>query len=355
MYVFDNHHAKGGGKTMNQQENAALTERAARRALYSSLFSIVACAMMLFGTTFAWFTANQTSGVNTMTAANFDVSITEGDNALADPLSAGEHTITLARLGGGTAPGYCVIKLAYTGSYTIRTGTITNTTDTEGNTTTTDGTTIETVTDGSARTYYAVFDGDRNSVSFSVELMENYKATITKETVSWGEYPTTNAATPMKLMARRTFSAPPQPTVTQITDGDVLDTIGHEDVEDIKIETITIEEPAAEQAEENKNDEDGLKDGAKVDAGSGNENNESSGIDSNGGADSGSDSGGGSGSSGGAGGSGAGESAGGSGESSGTDSSSGGTDAGSGNSGTGTESSSGDSGSTGGTDSGSAG
>ena len=296
---------------MNQQENAALTERAARRALYSSLFSIVACAMMLFGTTFAWFTANQTSGVNTMTAANFDVSITEGDNALADPLSAGEHTITLARLGGGTAPGYCVIKLAYTGSYTIKTGTITNTTDTEGNTTTTDGTTIETVTDGSERTYYAVFDGDRNSVSFSVKLMENYEATITKETISWGEYPPTGVEpTPVKLMARRTFSAAPQPTVTQITDGDVLDTIGHEDVEDIKIETITIEEPAAEQAEENKNDEDGLKDGAKVDAGSGNgnENNESSGIDSNGGADSGSDRSGGSGSS--SGGSGAGGSTG---------------------------------------------
>ena len=195
-----------------------------------------------------------------------------------------------------------MIKLAYTGSYTIRTGTIINTTDTEGNAATTDGTTIETVTDGSARTYYAVFNEDASSVSFSVELMENYTATITKETVSWGEYPPTGAEpTAVRLMARRTFSATPQPTVTQITDNDVLDTIGHEDVEDIKIETITIEKPAAEQAEENKNDEDGLKDGAKVDAGNGNgnKNNESSGIDSNGGADSGSDRSSGSGSSGG--------------------------------------------------------
>jgi len=282
---------------MNQQENAALAERTARRALYSSLFSIVACAIMLFGTTFAWFTANQTSGVNTMTAANFDVSITEGNVPLTYQLSDGGHTITLKRT-GGTAPGYCVIKLEYTGSYTIKTGTITNTTDTEGNTTTTDGTTIETVTEGGARTYYAVFNEDAGSVSFSFSLTGDYTATISKETVSWGKYPAANA---VRLMARRTFSAAPQPTVTQITDGAVLDTIGHEDVEDIKIETITIEEPAAEQAEENKNDEDGLKDGAKVDAGSGkgNENNESSGTDSNGGADSGSDSGGGSGSSGG--------------------------------------------------------
>ena len=333
---------------MNQQENAALTERAARRALYSSLFSIVACAMMLFGTTFAWFTANQTSGVNTMTAANFDVSVTVDENGTPDSIAAGTHTVKLTRTGGGTAPGYCVIKLAYTGTYDVKSGTVTYTTDQATNATTVEDLTVtEQQQDRGEKKYYAEFDGTIGSVSFTVDLMQNYTAEITAETVSWGEYPnpTPNAATPVKLMARRTFSAAPQPTVTQITDGAVLDTIGHEDVEDIKIETITIEKPAAGQAEENKNDEDGLKDGTKVDAGNGNKNNESSGIDSNGGADSGSDRSGGSGSSG------SGSGAGGStGESSGGEGGgnvSGGESSGGGDAGNGDAESTGDAGSTG--------
>ena len=189
MYVFDNDHAKGGGKTMNQQENAALTERAARRALYSSLFSIVACAIMLFGTTFAWFTANQTSGVNTMTAANFDVSITDAPSD-----DGATHTVTLARLGGGTAPGYCEFKLNYAGEYTVTSGTITTTVDENGAQTgdTSNETTSTPEHYSGAKDFYVVFANGTNNQSVTFRFSNQNVSTVSfdKTKVSWGEYPT---------------------------------------------------------------------------------------------------------------------------------------------------------------------
>ena len=43
-----------------------------KRALLASVLSLVICAAMLVGTTFAWFTDSVTSGRNTIVAGNLD-------------------------------------------------------------------------------------------------------------------------------------------------------------------------------------------------------------------------------------------------------------------------------------------
>lgn len=46
-----------------------------RRALFTSVLSLLACAAMLIGSTFAWFTDSVTSGVNKIVAGNLDVEL----------------------------------------------------------------------------------------------------------------------------------------------------------------------------------------------------------------------------------------------------------------------------------------
>lgn len=46
-----------------------------KKALYSSVLSLIVCITMLIGTTFAWFTDNVTSGVNTIQSGNLDISL----------------------------------------------------------------------------------------------------------------------------------------------------------------------------------------------------------------------------------------------------------------------------------------
>lgn len=50
-----------------------------RRALFSSVISLILCFSMLVGTTFAWFTDSVTSGINTITAGNLDVELYHSD------------------------------------------------------------------------------------------------------------------------------------------------------------------------------------------------------------------------------------------------------------------------------------
>jgi len=46
-----------------------------KKALYSSVLSLIVCITMLIGTTFAWFTDSVTSGVNTIQSGNLDISL----------------------------------------------------------------------------------------------------------------------------------------------------------------------------------------------------------------------------------------------------------------------------------------
>ena len=52
-----------------------MTKTTTKRALIASIFSLVLCASMLIGTTFAWFTDSVTSGKNTIVAGNLDIEV----------------------------------------------------------------------------------------------------------------------------------------------------------------------------------------------------------------------------------------------------------------------------------------
>lgn len=50
-------------------------KKVTRRALFTSVISLILCCAMLMGTTFAWFTDSVTSGLNTINSGNLDVEL----------------------------------------------------------------------------------------------------------------------------------------------------------------------------------------------------------------------------------------------------------------------------------------
>ena len=50
-------------------------KKTARRALFSSVLALILCCCMLVGTTFAWFTDEVTTGMNTIAAGNLDIEL----------------------------------------------------------------------------------------------------------------------------------------------------------------------------------------------------------------------------------------------------------------------------------------
>lgn len=54
-------------------------KKVSRRALFTSIMSLILCCAMLMGTTFAWFTDSVTSGLNTINSGNLDVELMAGD------------------------------------------------------------------------------------------------------------------------------------------------------------------------------------------------------------------------------------------------------------------------------------
>ena len=49
--------------------------KSTKKALLTSVLSLLLCCSMLIGTTFAWFTDNASSGMNTIAAGNLDVEL----------------------------------------------------------------------------------------------------------------------------------------------------------------------------------------------------------------------------------------------------------------------------------------
>ena len=82
-----------------------------RRAFLASILSLVICAAMLVGTTFAWFTDSVTSGRNTIVAGNLDVELeyatVDGTGALTDWTSVDDATDLFAD--GLWEPGYAQV------------------------------------------------------------------------------------------------------------------------------------------------------------------------------------------------------------------------------------------------------
>lgn len=207
---------------MGEPEVKKMTRRTTQRALYTSLLSIVACALMLFGTTFAWFTANTASGVNTLIAANFDVEVS------GTSFDTGSHTVTLTRRGGGSAPGYCQFTLTMEGEY-LETTTVTYS----------DGSTqqgepaVQTLHE--TQTCRANFSEGVETISFTLNLT-SATASITDLSSSWGSY---SGEGGMLLRGRA-----PRPTETEVTDGMTFD-FGMDDQE---VELPATEEQEAELA-----------------------------------------------------------------------------------------------------------
>ncbi len=66
-----------------------------RRALLSSVISLLLCITMLIGSTFAWFTDTATTKVNTIQAGELDIQLLDGDSTSANSLEG--ETLTFAK------------------------------------------------------------------------------------------------------------------------------------------------------------------------------------------------------------------------------------------------------------------
>ena len=51
--------------------------KATKRALISSMVTMILCVAMLIGTTFAWFTDTASTGVNKIQAGNLDIELVD--------------------------------------------------------------------------------------------------------------------------------------------------------------------------------------------------------------------------------------------------------------------------------------
>ncbi len=83
--------------------------------LLPSILGIILCAFCLVGSTWAWFTASQSTAPQTITAANYDVSVTvtlekntiSSENGIYS-LAAGKYTVSFTTVGDATT-GYCIV------------------------------------------------------------------------------------------------------------------------------------------------------------------------------------------------------------------------------------------------------
>ncbi len=66
-----------------------------KRALFASMISMLLCVAMLIGSTFAWFTDNATTAVNSIQAGTLDIELLNGSTADADSLEG--TTLTFAK------------------------------------------------------------------------------------------------------------------------------------------------------------------------------------------------------------------------------------------------------------------
>ncbi len=98
--------------------------------LVPSMLSICICVICLAGSTFAWFTASQSTSTQTITAANYKVetivkkvtetedieTVVAAEDGGAYTLETGTYTVVLTATGDATT-GYCIIKLGETEIY----------------------------------------------------------------------------------------------------------------------------------------------------------------------------------------------------------------------------------------------
>ncbi len=77
-----------------------MTNKTTKRALFTSVMSLIICVVMLMGTTFAWFTDSVVSGRNKIVAGNLDVVLeyktpdsTDWEEVKSDTVLFGEDSL----------------------------------------------------------------------------------------------------------------------------------------------------------------------------------------------------------------------------------------------------------------------
>ncbi len=98
-------------KSKNRSDNIMST-------LFPSTLCIVLCSVCLAGSTFAWFTASQSTSAQTISAANYEIKVIVSDNTKNITAENGmynleaktKYHVTLIAQGSATT-GYCIIKL----------------------------------------------------------------------------------------------------------------------------------------------------------------------------------------------------------------------------------------------------
>lgn len=214
-----------------------MARKTTQRALYTSMISIVACAMMLFGATFAWFTMSTSSDASTLLAQDFDVTVTVNDGT--EPLAAGDviattaqtvvdegesphnYMIAFARTGGGAAAGHCAI--------TIRFDSVTTNTNVSVSYDPETGARIENAdaqvtNESQTRTFYTRLAGETTGASFTLNL-RNCDARVQSIDVSWGDYQPAEGSIGVK--SRGLLRAAPQtPSTIEISGDDMSFSFG---------------------------------------------------------------------------------------------------------------------------------
>lgn len=98
-----------------EPKHAKPTDENIFQLLLPSMIGMVICLICLIGMTWAWFTASITTSPQTITAANYEVSVSIDDGDVSAKggqytLSEGEHKVTLTAKGNAST-GYCKIKI----------------------------------------------------------------------------------------------------------------------------------------------------------------------------------------------------------------------------------------------------
>lgn len=103
-----------------------VSDKAFLRMMLSSVFGILICGICLAGLTWAWFTSSISSAANTITAADFSVSIIYKNNNDEEinpfnesgKLKSGTYKVTITA-SGTASTGYCKVELGGKTYYTV--------------------------------------------------------------------------------------------------------------------------------------------------------------------------------------------------------------------------------------------